>query len=395
MSKKYLVNLDLNGLSLLNPVLNPLATAPANANPYYIYTSTATSDKGTVYINVGTYASPSWSAWGAVKSVNGKIGVVTLTQDDVGNGSTYVRTHNDLTDALVTLINGALQKSGGTMSGAIAMGSNRITGLANGTADGDAVNKGQMEEAIRENAGVFRGTFATVAALNAVQWQTSDPTAANFVSTNDYAVVLADENHSNETWRYAWGVSNNTAQWLPQYRINETPLTQAQLDAINSGITSALVTKIGTNETAISQTRGMIAGTETTSVASKAYSVGDYLIYNNTLYRVTLSIAQGDTISDDVSTGNVTSVELGAEIKRVENELKVHVVNGTISTSGTSVTVNVTVPSGSTMNVLNAYAVQGGSVVLTDIEIGSSSVVFTIAQSASAEIKCYVAYILV
>ena len=35
-----------------------------------------------------------------VTSVNRKTGVITLTQDDVSNGATYVRTHNDFTDAL-------------------------------------------------------------------------------------------------------------------------------------------------------------------------------------------------------------------------------------------------------------------------------------------------------
>lgn len=40
-----------------------------------------------------------------VQSVNTKTGVVVLTQDDVGDGTTYVRTHNDFTDALKTQIN--------------------------------------------------------------------------------------------------------------------------------------------------------------------------------------------------------------------------------------------------------------------------------------------------
>lgn len=34
-----------------------------------------------------------------VSSVNGKTGNVVLTQDDIGNGDTYVKTHNDFTDA--------------------------------------------------------------------------------------------------------------------------------------------------------------------------------------------------------------------------------------------------------------------------------------------------------
>ena len=40
-----------------------------------------------------------------VQSVNTKTGAVVLTQDDVGDGTTYVRTHNDFTDVLKTQIN--------------------------------------------------------------------------------------------------------------------------------------------------------------------------------------------------------------------------------------------------------------------------------------------------
>lgn len=40
-----------------------------------------------------------------VQSVNAKTGAVVLTQDDIGNGTTYVRTHNDFTDAAKQQIN--------------------------------------------------------------------------------------------------------------------------------------------------------------------------------------------------------------------------------------------------------------------------------------------------
>lgn len=50
------------------------------------------------------YTTPGDSGTGVVSSVNGQTGVVVLTQDDVDNGSTYVRTHNDFTDALKTQI---------------------------------------------------------------------------------------------------------------------------------------------------------------------------------------------------------------------------------------------------------------------------------------------------
>lgn len=54
---------------------------------------------------------------------------------------------------------------------------------------------------------------------------------------NDYTVVLDDENHSHATTRYSYQGSS----WEYQYTINETPLTQAQIDALNSGITAAKV----------------------------------------------------------------------------------------------------------------------------------------------------------
>ena len=41
-----------------------------------------------------------------------------------------------------------LALAGGTMSGVIAMGSNKITGLASGTDSGDAINKGQLDAAV-------------------------------------------------------------------------------------------------------------------------------------------------------------------------------------------------------------------------------------------------------
>ena len=135
----------------------------------------------------------------------------------------------------------ALPKAGGTMSGAIAMGSNKITGLANAENDGDAVNLGQVSGLISTNTAFFRGSFATKAALTAVAWQTSDPAAANYVTNNDYAVVLDDESQSDECWRYVYVAGTG---WQAQYRINESPLTTAQLAALNSGATAQNISSI-------------------------------------------------------------------------------------------------------------------------------------------------------
>jgi len=53
---------------------------------------------------------------------------------------------------------------------------------------------------------------------------------------NDYTIVLDDECYCDATTRYIYN-----SGWEYQYTVNETALTQAQLDALNSGITAAKV----------------------------------------------------------------------------------------------------------------------------------------------------------
>lgn len=64
---------------------------------------------------------------------------------------------------------------------------------------------------------------------------------------NDYALVIEDETHDDYTSRYMY----DGTQWIWQYTLNNSKFTQEQIDAINSGITSALVGQITTNENAI------------------------------------------------------------------------------------------------------------------------------------------------
>ena len=85
--------------------------------------------------------------------------------------------------------------------------------------------------------------FATKAELDAATvyysgWEVRTPTR------NDYTIVASDETHDNATTRYSY---NNG--WQYQYTINETPLTQAQLNALNSGITSG---KVSSYDSAVS-----------------------------------------------------------------------------------------------------------------------------------------------
>lgn len=75
-------------------------------------------------------------------------------------------------------------------------------------------------------------TYAELAAASTFYswWVVRVPTR------NDYTIVLADENHDNATTRYIYN-----SWWEYQYTVNETAMSQAQLDALNSWITSGKV----------------------------------------------------------------------------------------------------------------------------------------------------------
>ncbi|HCV02515.1 MAG TPA: hypothetical protein DG048_07710, partial [Pseudoalteromonas sp.] len=60
---------------------------------------------------------------------------------------------------ITTSIAAKLPLAGGTMSGAIAMGSNKVTGLTNGSASGDAVNKGQLDTMLPLAGGTMTGNI--------------------------------------------------------------------------------------------------------------------------------------------------------------------------------------------------------------------------------------------
>lgn len=97
----------------------------------------------------------------------------------------------------------------------------------------DSINSVAAYYITKNAAGDQWATYAELAAATTFYsgWVVRTPTR------NDYTVVLDDENHDNATTRYSYQGS----WWQYQYTINETPLTQAQLDALNSWITAAKV----------------------------------------------------------------------------------------------------------------------------------------------------------
>lgn len=177
MAKTFLTSINLSGNELQNAVIQPLAAAPSGAKLGQIYVN---STDNLLYIYNGTQ----WIAVGAVVSVNGHTGVVVITKSDVGlgnvdntsdatkkanftgsiaNGNTGFVTGDAAFDALAL----KLSLAGGTMSGPIAMGSNKITGLGTPTADADASTKKYVDDLVSGLGAVlsFKGTVSSENAL--------------------------------------------------------------------------------------------------------------------------------------------------------------------------------------------------------------------------------------
>lgn len=214
-------------------------------------------------------------------------------------------------------------------------------------------------------------------------------------TTNDYCIVLADESKQSTT-----GVDPTTRysyqgnQWEYQYTINDTPLTSAQLAALNSGITSALVTQIGTNTTAI-------AGKQDTITSTNKL---DYSLIANT-----------PTIIDVVQNGNMNAVTSNAvfdTFKPLRDELDTKQDtltagtginidnNNVISATGLSITIDSALSTTSTNPVQNKVVTSalnnrldltdtGSQVVIGNIEFemnqntSSGTLVFTTDHTVS------------
>lgn len=101
--------------------------------------------------------------------------------------------------------------------------------------------------------------------------------AARVPTINDYALVKADETHGGSAARYMY----DGKQWDYQYTLNDTPFTQAQVDAINSGITAGLVSKYNTTSDTVDALDSEV-GTLKTEMTTAQSDIGALKTASNT-----------------------------------------------------------------------------------------------------------------
>ena len=143
--------------------------------------------------------------------------------------------------------------------------------------------------------------FATKAALDTGPYYHDG--SARTPTENDYAIVAADETHSNACTRYSYTGS----QWSFQYIVNDTPFTQAQINAINSGITD---TKVSNYDTHVADTTIHVTTTDKNTWNSKQAAITG-AASTITSSDLTASRALVSNSSGKVAVSSVTSTELG------------------------------------------------------------------------------------
>lgn len=193
-------NLNLNKNELQNAVLQPLATAPQNPVEGQLYYNSA--DK-MAYQYKG--ATKGWEPVGEENliekiKVNGTEQTITNKEVDItvptaggatpemdGTGAAGSSANFARADHVHPSDTAKLDKAGGTMTGAIAMGGNKITGLADGTANQDAVTVAQLNAArigsLRPSGSI---AFASLPTLSTAECNKIFNITNAFVTTADF-----------------------------------------------------------------------------------------------------------------------------------------------------------------------------------------------------------------
>lgn len=129
------------------------------------------------------------------------------------------------------------------------------------TSSNQLADKAFVNSTVQTGTANFRGNWQNWASvpIDATEYP-QDYTGSTTPTTNDYMVVQDVTGYVDPqttlvgTWRFkysgVWSTDGRNG-WHPEYQVNETPMTAAQLAALNSGATSSLIEQISRNEDSI------------------------------------------------------------------------------------------------------------------------------------------------
>ena len=117
----------------------------------------------------------------------------------------------------------------------------------------------------------------------------------------------------------------SSAQTLTVEQQTQARTNIGAASAASAASAADLTTETNERITADTGVRGLTATVEATSTASQAYAIGAYFVYNGLLYKCTVAIAKGGTITPGT---NCTATTAGAEISTLNQNLTVKEYSG-------------------------------------------------------------------
>ena len=241
-----------------------------------------------------------------VQSVNTKTGAVVLTQDDVGDGATYVRTHNDFTDALKTQIN--------TNKDNIAMAESDIDGLQTdvGTLK---TNVGNIQTALTSKQDVIVGAASTITDNNLV---------TDRALISDSSGKVAVSNVTSTELGYLDGVTSNVQTQLDKKLENIPIATSTTLGGVKPvAKTSDMTQSVGVDANGALYTAPGGGGTGSGDMLKSVYDPQnkstDIFKYANDVADARQAKILVDGILEGDGAGNISAAEtVQAELLDVE-----------------------------------------------------------------------------
>lgn len=257
----------------------PVSTAVQNALDGKANNSVATSSADGLMSKADKAKLDGIGTGSNVKSVNGKTGAVTLAKSDVGLSSVanldQSKAIKSITRSGTTFTATALD---GTTTTFTQQDSNTTYGIATSSTDGlmSKTDKAKLD-------GISSGA-------DAVTIKTVKVNGTALTPDSDKAVNVTVPTLVNNATTTAGGMALDA-------RMGKTLADQASQLAQNT------------------------AQIETAGTATSAHSVGEYVMISNALYKVTASVAKGDTWA--IGT-NVTAANIGSEIGSLKSDLANH-----------------------------------------------------------------------
>ena len=232
---------------------------------------------------------------------------------EAGTVINFIGTINDLTTtAQLNAIN-----SGATTAKINEI--DTISGLipSQATTSNQLADKAFVNSSVQTATANFRGNWADWATVPTVATDyPADYAGSTTPTVNDYLVVQDASDYTLDTldgtWRFKYSGTWSTdgkAGWLPEYQVNETPLTAAQLAALNSGITASDVPLIGTALQPGDNISGLVNdikyiinkanGTDSISIVGSATNGTNGVNIGNNSYTAGYAVAIGNSASSN------------------------------------------------------------------------------------------------